>query len=145
MKILFNSTYEDLLGQIKQGDDSIRDHLQKEKDLERELENEVLQKGQVQKENDKLIKTNVNLLEQCDSLKLQVEHLQESLITMSKKLQSSYAKNGGLKKQNNKLSSELVKIKCILESYKDCHDKIHPKKTVNQYDKRLKAINKRKK
>lgn len=131
MKILSNSTYDDLLDQIKQGNDSIRDYVQKEKDLERQLENEVLKKGQVLKENDKLIKNNIELLKQLDSLKLQVDHLQNSLLTISKKLQIAHSRIGGFTKQNNKLSSELVKTKNILESYKDCHDKIHPKKTVN--------------
>lgn len=104
-----------------------------------------LKESNLKIENKKFIDSNVELLKQIDLLKAQIETIKASAANLSEKFQIANSRIGGLTKQNNRLSSELLKTKCILESYKDCHDKAHPKKTVIQYDKRLKGFHKKKK
>lgn len=152
MKILRDTTYKDLLAQIKQGEDSARDYAKRLKNKEYEIDMSTLKVSNLEIENKKLINSNVELLKQNDLLKAQKETIIASIEKISKKLHIANSRLGGLTKQNkklikqnNQLSDELSKTKCILESYKDCHDKVYPKKTINQYDKRLKVFRKRNK
>ena len=50
---------------------------------------------------------------------------------------------GGLKKENNKLINEIKDKTQKIENLKEDFRKNHKKVTVNQYDKRLKGINKK--
>ena len=64
-----------------------------------------------------------------------------NIISQKKKIYAS--KIGGLTKENNKLRTEIKDKNQKIENLKEDFRKNHKKLTVNQYDKRLKGINKK--
>ncbi len=152
MKILTNKNYDDLLKQIKQGM-----YVQKDFQKEKKSLNDEIDELQITKH--KLLDKNAELLNDIEKLSLKCKILNEEKLILdekfqeSKKIVSEYLEKlksatgriGGLQKENNKLKSGLVSANEKLENFSKHCKLMHMPLTVNQYDKRLKPSNKKRK
>lgn len=145
MKVLLNSTYQDMLDQIKQSENCAIDFSKKEKQFQGKIEELKLKNKTLELEKQKAIETNVELLKAKDSLKSTIEVIKSSNEKLSSKLKIANSRIGGLQAHNNKLSKQILDALEAIKNYKDVLAKRHTRLSVNQYDKKLKPINKKKK
>lgn len=77
------------------------------------------------------------------SKNLKIEEMNEKINIISQKKKIYASKIGGLTKENNKLRTEIKDKNQKIENLKEDFRKNHKKLTINQYDKRLKGVNKK--
>ncbi len=145
MKILSNKRYEDMKNQIKQGEHAAVDFQRVKKDFERKID-------ALESDIKNLINKNVELTSEKSELnqakeiiKDNYDSLQSVLEETTEKLRSANGRVGGLQKHNNKLTTLLEEAEKRINNLKTQYKAQHVPLTINQYDKRLKPINKTKK
>lgn len=77
------------------------------------------------------------------SKNLKIEEMNEKIDSVSQEKKIYASRIGGLQKQNNKLKAEIKDKTQKIENLKEDFRKNHKKLTINQYDKRLKGVNKK--
>lgn len=152
MKILKNSTYEDLQNQIKQAEASAKDNNKKynsmklrKEGLEEELKVASIKLERCKKELEVQTTENKQNKESLLSANKGIEEL-------SKKYKNICDSKGGLTKQNNKLKKENIEQSKLIddlnkkiENFKNELKKFHKPKTINEYDHKYKTYNKKEK
>lgn len=147
MKILRKKEYDDLINQIKVAESKIRDQKKYYEDKNSELNKKItdLEKekcaltSELEKLTENLKRTEDILVTKENKL---IKIRQEKVKINQQKIEF-YSRIGGLTKENNKLKKEIEDKNQKIENLKEDFRKNHKKLTVNQYDKRLKGINKK--
>ena len=140
MKILSNSDYKDLNDQIKIAESNVRDRDKKIKNNNEKIE---MQKLEIEK-----LKSTIKELEKkvdnCHQNMLSKNHeyikLEQELLKEQELKQYFRSSNGGLIKENNKLKNKVYILETNLNNFKKFYQESYKKKSVNEYDKRLKSI-----
>lgn len=147
MKILRKKVYDDLINQIKSAEDKVRDQKKyyenKQLYLEKEIEDLKAEKKKFNSTEEELTRKLKNLGDIVVSKNLKIEEMNEKIDSVSQKKKIYASRIGGLQKQNNKLKNEIKDKTQKIENLKEDFRKTHKKLTINQYDKRLKGINKK--
>lgn len=147
MKILRKKDYDDLINQIKYAEDKVRDQKKyyenKQLYLEKEIEDLKAEKKKFNSTEEELTRKLKNLEDIVVSKNLKIEEMNEKIDSVSQKKKIYASRIGGLQKQNNKLKDEIKDKTQKIENLKEGFRKTHKKLTINQYDKRLKGINKK--
>lgn len=147
MKILRKRDYDDLIKQIKNAENQTRDQKKfyenKQDELEKKIKDLELDKNNLISKEEKLTKSLKSMEDIVVSKDIKIEKLNKQIADISKKKHSLSSRIGGLKKENNKLKDEVKDKNQKIENLKEDFRKNHRKLTVNQYDKRLKVVNKK--
>ena len=147
MKILRKRDYDDLINQIKSAENQVRDqktyYENRQFYLKKEIETLEKEKKKFNSTEEELTKKLKNLEDIVVSKNLKIEEMNERIDSVSQKKKIYASRIGGLQKQNNKLKAEIKDKTQKIENLKEDFRKNHKKVTVNQYDKRLKVVNKK--
>lgn len=150
MKILSNDDYKNINEEIKTLENKIRDKekaikdkekIIKDKDEKLLMQEEIIERINIQlkEKTQEIINCNQNLTSKNhEIIKLEAKLLKE--IELKQYYRSS---NGGLVKENNKLRQKVYILETNVNNFKQYYKETHKNKSINEYDKKLKGINKR--